>query len=157
MDKQPKPPVAEEQDSAIRIARDALQLISIFHSQATPDETPELNPTFPAAAFRHFVDEHATLLYRLKHLPAVERASDFAKIVRAMTGQQVLFFKGVDSDEGNVLHCVTNFDGYQADMKLGGIPDRLFDDVLANADTKMADQVLAQVAELGFSEQGGAA
>lgn len=81
-----------------------------------------------------------------------QRTDDFAKIVRAASGQQVLFFKEAGSDDGNLLHCVASFDGFQADMKVAGMPDAAFDTVLARVDMDLADKVLAQVAELGLTE-----
>jgi hypothetical protein len=81
-------------------------------------------------------------------------ADDFAKIVRASNGQQVLFFKESTADEGNVLHCVANFPEMQMDMKLGGIPDESFAASLEKVDIAMADKVIKQAADLGL---GGAA
>jgi hypothetical protein len=266
-------PQTQPQDDALQIAQAAVKLMTDFHGQAQPDDTPEMNAVFPAAAFRAFVDGHASLMYRLAqlrksadlpgapvktwrerigagpdfplHAPtAVEQAmvaqisdleavvarqaveladpmdwplpcdvtvgactikkgcrlralvrrmetlhgmamrayaapastaigcggtgkydgmpclgcdacprgGDFAKIVRAASGQQVLFFKEADSDDGNVLHCVASFDGFQADMKVAGMPDTAFDTVLDRVDMELADKVLAQVAELGLTE-----
>lgn len=79
---------------------------------------------------------------------------DFAKIVRASNGQQVLFFKESTADEGNVLHCVANFPEMQMDMKFGGIPDESFAASLEKVDIAMADKVIKQAADLGL---GGAA
>jgi len=79
---------------------------------------------------------------------------DFAKIVRASNGQQVLFYTEVSCDEGNVLHCVANFDDLQADLKFGGLPDDAFAEALAKADTKMADSVLAQVGAFSGEQEG---
>lgn len=83
---------------------------------------------------------------------AAPRGDDFARIVLASGGQQVLLYKEVDADQGNTLHCVASFDGYQADVKISGIPDGVFADALDKADVAMADRVLAQVAELGLAE-----
>jgi hypothetical protein len=83
---------------------------------------------------------------------ATPRTNDFARVVRTTGGQQVLFFKQVDFDSGNVLHCVANFDGYQAAISIGGMADADFATALDRVDMAMADKVLAQVAELGLDE-----
>ena len=184
-------------DEALRIAQAGVQLMTDFHGQAQPDDTPDMNAVFPAAAFQTFVDGHANLMYRLArlgqpagapaalvktwrerigvdanfplHVPTdveramvgeiedlraqlAERGDDFAKIVRAVSGQQVLFIKEANDDDGNVLRCVANFDGYQTSMEIAGIPDAEFDTVLNRVDKDMADKVLAQVVELGLTE-----
>ncbi|WP_250481857.1 hypothetical protein [Caballeronia sp. NCTM5] len=58
---------ANSQD-AIAIAKAAINAMTEFHAQAEPDDTSDMNPTFPAEAFRKFVDEHARLMFRVsKH------------------------------------------------------------------------------------------
>lgn len=48
----------------------------------------------------------------------MEQPRDFAKIVRATDGRQVLYY--VEPEGGDYfLHQVVQFDGYQADMKIG--------------------------------------
>lgn len=72
------------------------------------------------------------------------KPNDFAKIVRASNGQQVLFYKSVD-DNVNVLHCIAHFGHYQADMKVEGIPDEAFDALMFDKlNTEMADKIIAQ-------------
>jgi hypothetical protein len=68
--------------------------------------------------------------------------TDFAKIVRATNGQQVLFYLETDADEGNILHSIVTFAEYQAHTKWAGLPDEVFATVLDQADTQMADRVL---------------
>jgi hypothetical protein len=82
-----------------------------------------------------------------------KQPGDFAKIVRGTSGQQVLFYLEDSADDANTLHCVANYDGIQADMKLGGLPDEAFKAALDKADVAMADKVLAQLAELGLSNE----
>ncbi len=44
---------------------------------------------------------------------------DFARIVRASNGQQVLFFVDNDAEEEcDVLHQIAHFDGFSVDMKM---------------------------------------
>ncbi len=70
---------------------------------------------------------------------------DFAKIVRASNGQQVLFYKEV-IDEKNTLHCIAEFDHYQADMKIAGMDDDSFVSILDKVGIHMADKVVEQSA-----------
>lgn len=72
------------------------------------------------------------------------QAGDFAKIVRGSNGQQVLFYKERDTDDGNILHNIADYENYQADMKISGISDQAFEGVLDKCDVAMADKVLAQ-------------
>lgn len=70
---------------------------------------------------------------------------DFARIVRASNGQQVLFYTEVDAEEGNTLHCMARFETYQGTFRMSGMPDDLFAGVLDRVDVAMADQVLGQI------------
>jgi hypothetical protein len=72
------------------------------------------------------------------------QAGDFAKIVRGSNGQQVLFYKERDTEDGNILHHIVDHENYQSDMKISGIADSAFEGVLAKCDVVMADKVLAQ-------------
>lgn len=103
-------------------------------------------------ALRNFAEYIRSLSSNPVSLREKARADDFAKIVRATSGQQVLFYKEDNPDEGNTLHCVATFDDFQFDMKMAGLPDDAFAAALDKADTTMADQVLAQVADLGFGD-----
>jgi hypothetical protein len=71
--------------------------------------------------------------------------TDFARIVRASNGQQVLFYLETIADEGTTLHCMARFDTYQGALRLSGIQDDTFDGVLARVDVAMADSVLGQI------------
>ena len=82
-----------------------------------------------------------------------KQPGDFAKIVRGTSGQQVLFFLEDSHEDANTLHCVANYEGIQADIKLGGLPDEDFKVALDKADVAMADKVLAQFAELGLTNE----
>lgn len=75
---------------------------------------------------------------------------DFAKIVRASNGQQVLFYKEANADEGNIFHCVASFEDVHFDMKMAGLSDESFSASLEKADERMADQVIGQANDLGF-------
>jgi hypothetical protein len=78
--------------------------------------------------------------------PYGRRADDFAKIVRASDGRQVLFFKDTNSD-GNTLHAVADFGKRgQADTKYSGFEDADFDVILDRCDQVMADDVIHQTA-----------
>lgn len=81
------------------------------------------------------------------------RTDDFAKIVRASCGKQVLFFKEVCQDEGNIFHSVVSFSDVFADMKMSGLPDEAFATVLDKADSAMADQAIQEIKDLGFGEE----
>jgi hypothetical protein len=111
---------------------------------------PEFPLHSPTDVERAMVAQIADLEAALTQM--APRGDDFARIVRATGGQQVLFCKELDCDDGNVLHCVARFDGYQAGTKISGIPDAEFDTVLNKVDMDCADRVLAYVAELGLME-----
>ena len=71
--------------------------------------------------------------------------TDFAKIVRASNGQQVLFYTEVDAEEANSLHIIVTFPDYQARTTWQGLPDDVFATVLDKADTAMADRLLDEM------------
>ena len=71
--------------------------------------------------------------------------TDFARIVRASNGQQVLFYLETDAEDGNTLHCMARFDTYQGSFRMSGLPDDTFAGVLARVDVAMADSVLGQI------------
>ena len=73
------------------------------------------------------------------------RPDDFARIVRASNGQQVLFYTEVNADDGNTLHCMAQFATYQGTFKMCGLPDDAFAGVLDRVDVAMADSVLGQI------------
>ena len=72
--------------------------------------------------------------------------SDFAKIIRASTGQQVLIYKEVTEAEGNSLHIIVNFDEGQSDAVLCGIPDEKFSEILCNFSDADAAGFIAEAA-----------
>lgn len=76
----------------------------------------------------------------------IKRPDDFARIVRASNGQQVLYFKEVHAEDGNTLHCMASFETYQGTFKMAGIPDSDFADILDRVCEDMADGVVAQLA-----------
>jgi len=91
-------------------------------------------------AVHHFMYE------ALRTKPELQlRPDDFARIVRASNGQQVLFVKDIDPDEGNVLRCEAQFDNYQGTFKMAGIPDAQFSGIFGLSCKDMADGVLAQI------------
>lgn len=90
--------------------------------------------------------------------PAVSQQNDFAKIIRATDGRQVLFY--VEPAGGDYhVHQVTNHDGFQADLKFGFASDDadknergamgMFD----SSNQERADNVIKAIAEM---MEGGA-
>jgi hypothetical protein len=79
--------------------------------------------------------------------------NDFAKIIRASDGRQVLFF--VEPSGGDYLvHQVTNHDGFQADLKFGFTSDdadkneRLAMAMFDRSNQERADNVIKAIAEM---------
>lgn len=81
------------------------------------------------------------------------KGGDFAKIIRGSNGQQVLFYLEDSEEDPTTLHCVASYQGIHADMKLGGLPEDAFKAALGKADAAMANKVLAQLSELGLTNE----
>lgn len=92
-------------------------------------------------AIHHFM--HEALATKPELQP---RADDFARIVRASDGRQVLFYKEVDAEEGNTLHCMVQFDDYQGTYSMRGMPDTPFATALGRVNVGMADSAVRQLA-----------
>jgi hypothetical protein len=88
----------------------------------------------------------STEVIRLKSLhqafnPKPENINDFAKIIIASNGQQVLFLKEIDDGE-NVLTGLVQYPGYQAKIGYRGISDANFEEILMTLTVKDADKLV---------------
>lgn len=105
--------------------------------------------TDPVDQIRQLIDEGAPgVLSAIADLvcgvPDQPRPDDFAKIVRASCGRQVLFYKDANSG-GNVLHAVVDFGRHgQADTKYDGFEEADFNVILDRCDVELADDILRQ-------------
>jgi hypothetical protein len=82
--------------------------------------------------------------------------SDFAKIIRASDGEQVLFRKGEDDSEKACLFQMTEFEGITAELNLGFDSDDLMERAFEMADQAQADAVRNVVKKaLGIQPQQG--
>ena len=68
----------------IAIAKDAINLMTELHSNATPDDTPDMNAVFPAARFKSFVDEHARLMHRMATLEKLPTEPAYIRLKNAV-------------------------------------------------------------------------
>ena len=78
---------------------------------------------------------------------------DFAKIVRASNGQQVLYYIETNSEEGcDVVHQVSHFDGFTADLTVTatehGTETGSLYKYLAKVSVKNADALIAHITKM---------
>jgi hypothetical protein len=74
--------------------------------------------------------------------------ADFAKIVRASDGEQVLFRKGENDDEKPCLFQMTDFDGFTAELNMAFKSEAAMEQAFEKADQAQADAVRAAVMQV---------
>ncbi|MGE5523420.1 MAG: hypothetical protein ACM3SS_06885 [Rhodospirillaceae bacterium] len=82
--------------------------------------------------------------------PPASEAVTWMRIIYASNGQPILFYIENDTahDDCSMIHCYARFDGFDADMKLKGIPTSKVADMLAALSTRSADAIVKDVAKL---------
>lgn len=92
-------------------------------------------------------------------LHAAEPAEPVAwmRVIHSSDGHPVLFYieNDTEHDDCSMIHCYARFDGFDADMKLQGIPTEKVADAFAALETRAADAVVNSVAKMMEGDDDG--